>query len=57
LRQPSRNALREFSFGMVLSEAHLPNGLCWSDLLLEIQDVPGAASPLIVVDRLADERI
>jgi DNA-binding response OmpR family regulator len=50
----ARNALHTFSFGVVISEGRLPDGLGWKDLLREIQDV-AASPPLIVVDRLADE--
>jgi DNA-binding response OmpR family regulator len=50
----ARDALRAFSFGVVISEACLPDGLCWKDLLREVQNLP-VGPPLIVVDRLADE--
>jgi DNA-binding response OmpR family regulator len=50
----AREALRAFSFGVVISESRLPEGLGWKDLLREIQDA-AESPPLIVVDRLADE--
>jgi DNA-binding response OmpR family regulator len=52
--EEARNALRAFSFGAVISEGRLPDGLSWKNVLREIQEVAGS-SPLIVVDRLADE--
>jgi DNA-binding response OmpR family regulator len=42
--------------GVVISEACLPDGHCWTDLLHEIQKME-APPPLIVADRLADERL
>jgi len=50
----ARTALRASSVGAVISEGHFPDGLCWKDLLREIQEM-GSAPPLIVADRLADE--
>ena len=54
--EEAQDALRGFSFGAVISEGRLPGGLCWKDLLSEIQDI-ACPPPLIVVDRLADERL
>jgi DNA-binding NtrC family response regulator len=52
--EEARDALRALSFGAVISEGRLPEGLGWKDLLREIQDA-AESPPLIVVDRQADE--
>jgi len=52
--EEARDALRVFSFGIVMSECHLPGGLCWKDLLHETQGLANSP-PLIVVDRVAEE--
>lgn len=44
------------SIGAVLTDAHLPDGRGWKDVLLELQRTPNAP-PLIVSDRLADEAL
>jgi len=42
--------------GVVISEAQLPDGHSWSDLLYEMQKME-CPPPLIVADRLADEHM
>jgi FixJ family two-component response regulator len=42
--------------GVVISEARLPDGHSWSDLLYEMQKME-CPPPLIVADRLADEHM
>jgi len=52
----AQTALREFVPGVIISDCRLPEDHCWKDVLHEIgttEDPP----PLIVVDRLADERL
>jgi DNA-binding response OmpR family regulator len=42
--------------GVVISEGRLSDGHCWKDLLLKLQKMEDPP-PLIVADRLADERL
>lgn len=42
--------------GVIISEVRLPDGHCWHDLLHELQKLE-YPPPLIVTDRLADERL
>jgi DNA-binding NtrC family response regulator len=48
--------LSESQVGVVISEARLSDGHCWKDLLNEIRGLEDPL-PLIVADRLADERL
>jgi DNA-binding response OmpR family regulator len=50
----ARSTLSGLSVGAVISEARLPDGNSWKDLLREIQKTANPP-PLIVTDRLADE--
>lgn len=54
--QQARTTLRVFSVGAVISEARYSNGYSWKDLLQEIQKIVNPP-PLIIADRLADERL
>ena len=49
-------ALHRSPVEAVLSEGHLCDGYSWRDVLHELQNTPNPP-PLIVVDRLADERL
>ncbi len=51
--QPVRGAS---SVGVVISDSRFPDGSCWKDLLRELEKL-GDPPPLIVVDRLADDRL
>lgn len=48
--------LRRYAVAVVVSESRLPDGRTWKDLLAELQALPDPR-PLIVADRLADERL
>ncbi|MBZ5625764.1 MAG: hypothetical protein LAQ69_44800 [Acidobacteriia bacterium] len=48
--------MRTSSIGTVISESYFSDGHSWKDLLHEIQDLVNPP-PLIVADRLADERL
>lgn len=50
----ARTLLRRSHVDVVISDSRLSDGLCWKDLLGEIQAM-GGPPPLIVADRLADE--
>jgi len=52
----ARTTLRTVSVGAVISDAQLFDGYSWKDLLHEIQEIMNPP-PLIVADRLADERL
>jgi DNA-binding NtrC family response regulator len=52
----TRTALRESRVGVVISESCLNDGHGWKDLLQETQKMEHPL-PLIVADRLADERL
>jgi DNA-binding NtrC family response regulator len=52
----ARAALDACLFGAVLSEVRFADGHCWRDLLCEMQSMT-RPPPLIVADRLADERL
>ena len=54
--EEARVALRASSFGVVMSAASFSDSHCWKDLLREMQDL-ASPPPLIVADRLADERL
>lgn len=57
--RPSRRKRAAPDLGLVaavLTEAHLPDGRTWKDVLREIQGTPNPP-PLIVTDRLADEAL
>jgi DNA-binding NtrC family response regulator len=54
--EEARTALAACLFGVVLSEGRFADGHCWKDLLCEMQTMPHPP-PLIVADRLADERL
>src|ERR1039457_6796154 len=54
--EEARTALAACLFGVVLSEGRFADGHCWKDLLCERQNMPHPP-PLIVADRLADERL
>jgi DNA-binding response OmpR family regulator len=54
--EETRTVLNACSFHVVISEACLSDGHCWKDLLLEVQNLANPP-PLIVTDRLADERL
>ena len=51
-----RAALHAHSFNAVITEGSLANGRSWKDVLNEIHRM-AAPPPLIVTDRLADERL
>jgi DNA-binding response OmpR family regulator len=50
-----REVLKGDDVGVVLSDCALPDGHSWKDLLRAVEATP--ARPLIVTDRLADERL
>jgi DNA-binding response OmpR family regulator len=52
----ARALLNEVHIGVVLTDCHLPDG-GWKDVLHELQRRRQTAPPLIVVSRLADERL
>jgi len=52
----TQTLLSRSSVGVVISEACLSDGHCWKELLHEIQKLQDPP-PLIVADRLADERL
>lgn len=52
----ARGLLNEAHIGVVLTDCRLPDG-GWQDVLHELQNRRKAAPPLIVVSRLADERL
>lgn len=52
----TRTALSKSPVGVVISEACLSDGHCWKDVLLKLQKM-AYPPPLIVADRLADERL
>lgn len=52
----TQTALRATSVGVVISESRLPDGHCWTDVLREMQKAE-LPPPLVVVDRLADDRL
>lgn len=52
----ARTLLRASCPGVVITEARISASHCWKDLLHEIQ-VMGDPPPLIVADRLADDRL
>lgn len=49
-------ALSRSPVGVVISESCLLDGHCWKDVLLELQKMEDPP-PLVVADRLADERL
>jgi DNA-binding NtrC family response regulator len=51
-----REILKGDDVGVVLSDCALPDGHSWKDLLRAVDATP-PARPLIVTDRLADERL
>ena len=54
--QEAQTHLRTSLVRVVISEGTLPDGRTWKDLLGELQELPNPL-PLIVADRLADERL
>jgi len=52
----ARNLLKKTHIGLVLTECRLPDG-GWKDVLRETRLRDAAAPPVIVVSRLADERL
>jgi DNA-binding NtrC family response regulator len=52
----TQTALSKSPVGVVISETCLSDGHCWQDLLNEIHEMEDPP-PLIVADRLADERL
>src|SRR5690348_9402646 len=52
----TQNTLRRSTAGVVISDSHLSDGCCWKDLLTGMKDLRDPP-PLIVADRLADERL
>ena len=52
----TQTALSKLTVGVVISEACLSDGHCWKELLHEMQKLEDPP-PLIVADRLADERL
>jgi two-component system response regulator HydG len=52
--EEAQAALGSSRFAAIITEAHLPDGRGWKELLEEIQQMP-APPPLVVADRLADE--
>ena len=52
----AQTVLGKLTVGVVISEACLSDGHCWRELLHEMQKL-GDPPPLIVADRLADERL
>jgi DNA-binding NtrC family response regulator len=51
-----RQVLNGEDVGVILSDCTLPDGHSWKDLLRAVEETP-PARPLIVTDRLADERL
>lgn len=54
--EEAQAVLSECAVAAVISESRLPGGHTWKDVLGELQTLPGPP-PLIVADRLADERL
>jgi len=52
----AQTALRRSLPGVVISDCRFSDGHCWKDLLYEMGEM-GDPPPLIVADRLADERL
>jgi DNA-binding NtrC family response regulator len=52
----TKTALERSAVGVVLSESRLPDGHGWTDVLHETQGSE-LLTPLVVVDRLADDRL
>lgn len=52
----TQTALQRYAVGVVISDSRLSDGHCWKDLLREMEEL-GDRPPLIVADRLADERL
>ena len=52
----TQTALSKSPVGVVISESCLSDGRCWRELLVELQKMK-YPPPLIVADRLADERL
>ena len=52
----TQRALLRSAVGVVISDSCFSDGNCWQDLLHELRQMEGPP-PLIVADRLADERL
>lgn len=52
----TQNTLRTSTASVVISDSRLSDGCCWKDLLTGMKDMRDPP-PLIVADRLADERL
>ena len=52
----TQRALSRSAVGVVISDSRLADGYCWQDLLREMYEM-GGPPPLIVADRLADDRL